>query len=255
MFVKGEVIYVKYSFLYDDCIYTYEINETNKEEVLEKIKEYAILDTVEKKSCGSSGVIKRILLNEIKANCDEILEYDSKESGGNGRYGGPLDVHIVAIVKKYPILYHIIKDNQSLPELLDYLKGNLPIRKAYRSDSVFQLVRSINQIKTGSSNEDKFNYDENIGLDDKIQIIQNYISGLQFHLVKTQTLEEIRKDIDWLKSTEMFDYNSQQAFIMKQSQQLEEAQKNTEVFQELCQLSDLNFNDIVEDVKKFTKTK
>ena len=149
----------------------------------------------------------------------------------------------------------VIKDNQSLPELLDYLKGNLPIRKAYRSDSVFQLVRSINQIKTGSSNEDKFNYDKNIDLDDKIQIIQNYISGLQFHLVKTQTLEEIRKDIDWLKSTEMFDYNSQQAFIMKQSQQLEEARKNTEVFQELCQLSDLNFNDIVEDVKKFTKTK
>ncbi len=36
MFVKGEVVYVKYSFLYDDCIYTYEINETNKEEVLEK---------------------------------------------------------------------------------------------------------------------------------------------------------------------------------------------------------------------------
>ena len=120
---------------------------------------------------------------------------------------------------------------------------------------MFQLVRSINEIKTGSSNEDKFNYDKNIDLDDKIQIIQNYISGLQFHLVKTQTLEEIRKDIDWLKSTEMFDYNSQQAFIMKQSQQLEEAQKNTEVFQELCQLSDLNFNDIVEDVKKFTKTK
>ena len=184
-----------------------------------------------------------------------MIEYDSKESGGNGRYGSPLDVHIVAIVKKYPVLYHIIKDNQSLPELLDYLKGNVPIGKAYRSNSVFQLVRSINQIKTGSSNEDKFNYDENIGLDDKIQIIQNYISGLQFHLVKTQTLEEIRKDIDWLKSTEMFDYNSQQAFIMKQSQQLEEARKNTEVFQELCQLSDLNFNDIVEDVKKITKTK
>lgn len=47
----------------------------------------------------------------------------------------------------------------------------------------------------------------------------------------------------------------QQALIMKRSQQLKEAQRNTDVFKELCQLSYLEFNDVVEDAKRFTKRK
>ncbi len=56
-----------------------------------------------------------------------------------------------------------------------------------------------------------------------------------------------------LKSIETDEH--QQALLTKRSQQLKEAQRNTEVFKELCQLSDLEFNDVVEDAKRFTKRK
>lgn len=56
-----------------------------------------------------------------------------------------------------------------------------------------------------------------------------------------------------LKSIEIDE--QQQALIMKRSQQLKEAQRNTDVFKELCQLSYLEFNDVVEDAKRFTKRK
>ncbi len=62
------------------------------------------------------------------------------------------------------------------------MKGDGPIRKSYRSNSMFQLVRSVTGLKNDSSNT--FNYDKNISLKEKRQIIQNYLSGLQFHLIK-----------------------------------------------------------------------
>ena len=242
---------MKYSFLYNDCIYTYEINETNKEEILEKIKEYATEEVVEENGYGPYGIEHQELLGRIKKFYDEILEYQFKEGQGNERYGGNLNVRVVALVKKYPVLYNILKDNHSLSDLLAYMKGDVLIRKAYRSNSVFQLVRSINEIKKDPANT--FNYDKKISFNEKVQILQEYLSGLQFHLVKTKSLEKIKTEIDMLKSIETDEH--QQALITKHSQQLKEAQRNTEVFKELCQLSDLEFNDVVEDAKRFTKRK
>ena len=56
-----------------------------------------------------------------------------------------------------------------------------------------------------------------------------------------------------LKSIETDEH--QQALLTKRSQQLKEAQRNTEVFKELCHLPDLEFNDVVADAKRFTKRK
>lgn len=137
---------------------------------------------MENNGYGTYGIDHQELLRRIKKSYDEILEYQFKDGQGNERYGGPLNVRVVALVKKYPVLYNILKDNHSLSDLLAYMKGDGPIRKSYRSNGMFQLVRSVTELKNDSSNT--FNYDKNISLKEKRQIIQNYLSGLQFHLIK-----------------------------------------------------------------------
>ena len=52
------------------------------------------------------------------------------------------------------------------------------------------LKCNINEIKKDPANT--FNYDKNISFNEKVQILQEYLSGLQFHLVKTKSLEKIK---------------------------------------------------------------
>ena len=144
-------------------------------------------------------------------------------------------------------LYRILKDLHSLQELLDYMKGDVLIRKAYRSQVAFEVARSINVLSPQSSNENKFYYDKNISFNKKIQILQEYLSGLQFRLVETKSLEKIKEEIYLLKG--MQEDELQQSLIIKKENQLEEAKRNTEVFKELCQLSQYR----VDDEKIFTK--
>ena len=127
------------------------------------------------------------------------------------------------------------------------MKGDVLIRKAYRSQVAFEVARSINVLSPQSSNENKFYYDKNISFNKKIQILQEYLSGLQFRLVETKSLEKIKEEIYLLKG--MQEDELQQSLIIKKENLLEEAKRNTEVFKELCQLSQYR----VDDEKIFTK--
>ena len=228
-------------------IYTYDIVESNKEKILEQLTSYAKEGVIERSGKGPYGIEHRTLFWEIMKSCDQILEVEFKEGKGNERYGGDLNVSAVAIVKYYPVLYRIVKDLHSLQELLDYMKGDVLIRKAYRSQVAFEVARSINVLSPQSSNENKFYYDKNISFNKKIQILQEYLSGLQFRLVETKSLEKIKEEIYLLKG--MQEDELQQSLIIKKENQLEEAKRNTEVFKELCQLSQYR----VDDEKIFTK--
>ncbi len=237
---------MKYSVTDGNNLYTYDIVESNKEEILEQLTSYAKEGVIERSGKGPYGIEHRTLFWEIMKSCDQILQVEFKEGKGNGRYGGDLNVSAVAIVKNYPVLYRILKDLHSLQELLDYMKGDVLIRKAYRSQVAFEVARSINVLSPQSSNENKFYYDKNISFNKKIQILQEYLSGLQFRLVETKSLEKIKEEIYLLKG--MQEDELQQSLIIKKENQLEEAKRNTEVFKELCQLSHSSI-----DEKIFTK--
>lgn len=237
---------MKYSVTDGNNLYTYDIVESNKEEILEQLTSYAKEGVIERSGKGPYGIEHRTLFWEIMKSCDQILQVEFKEGKGNGRYGGDLNVSAVAIVKNYPVLYRILKDLHSLQELLDYMKGDVLIRKAYRSRVAFEVARSINVLSPQSSNENKFYYDKNISFNKKIQILQEYLSGLQFRLVETKSLEKIKEEIYLLKG--MQEDELQQSLIIKKENQLEEAKRNTEVFKELCQLSHSSI-----DEKIFTK--
>lgn len=240
---------MKYSVTDGNNIYTYDIVESNKEKILEQLTSYAKEGVIERSGKGPYGIEHRFLFIEIMKSCDQILEVEFKEGKGNGRYGGDLNVSAVAIVKYYPVLYRILKDLQSLQELLDYMKGDVLIRKAYRSKGMFEVTRSINVLSPQSPNENKFYYDKNISFNKKIQILQEYLSGLQFRLVETKSLEKIKEEIYLLKG--MQEDELQQSLIIKKENQLEEAKRNTEAFKELCQLSHIP----IHDNKVFTKIK
>ena len=237
---------MKYSVTDGNNLYTYDIVESNKEEILEQLTSYAKEGVIERSGKGPYGIEHRTLFWEIMKSCDQILQVEFKEGKGNGRYGGDLNVSAVAIVKNYPVLYRILKDLHSLQELLDYMKGDVLIRKAYRSQVAFEVARSINVLSPQSSNENKFYYDKNISFNKKIQILQEYLSGLQFRLVETKSLEKIKEEIYLLKG--MQEDELQQSLIIKKENQLEEAKRNTEVSKELCQLSHSSI-----DEKIFTK--
>lgn len=228
-------------------LYTYDIVESNKDEILEELKSYAKEEVVEQSGKGPYGIEHSYLLRLIESFYDEILEVEFEEGTRSERYGGDLNVSVVAIVKKYPTLYTILKNSHSLQDLLDYMKGNFPIRNAYKNQRTFDLTRSIDRLKSKYPNEKKACYDKNISFNKKIQILQEYLSGLQFRLVETKSLEKIKEEIYLLKG--MQEDELQQSLIIKKENQLEEAKRNTEVFKELCQLSQYR----VDDEKIFTK--
>ena len=236
-----------YSLIDDKYIYTYEVEETNKKEILDILKKYSPEIVVEFKDNGPAGIIERSLIRDVKNLCDEIVEYEFKYGGGNGKYGGPLNVTIVAIVKKYPDLYRILNSDFDPSTLLLYLNNVESISKAYKKNSHFKLVNAVHQYSKEKNIQCNYNYDSHIDMDTKLSIIKKYISGLNFKLIDKKSLKELKEEKAFLSKMES---NEHQIALLKQiDDKIKNAHEDTKNLNDLMQLLNL------EKENKLVKTK
>lgn len=191
----------KFYMLEGENIITYLVTSEDLTHLEKEIKVYNNEDVVSFHSSGPYMTTREFLRRKALRFHDEIVEaeYDS-ETIYPGRYGSPVDMKMVAHVKNYPILWHIIFDNtlnRYFEELKMYLNNESGLthirgkRIKYLSE-VYKILRK--------ESDKKVNYDSNIPNEEKIKFINSFLSSLTFQQVKVETISDINKQIEVLTS-------------------------------------------------------
>lgn len=200
------------SLIENNMINTYEVISNDLTKLEERLKGLGTEDVVELSNKGSYGCIENVLLQDVKRFGDEILDVDIKY--GEPKEYEPLSATITAIVKKYPILYHVIfRENikNCIEKLNTYLQEN--------------------------------DYDTQIPKDTKVELIKSFMDGLEYHLVYSKSVSQTKGEIDFISS---MDHSDQQVRLLNDlKQQYEQAQNNTKVLDALNQK--LNYGKVLKN--------
>ena len=211
---------MKYLLCDRENIYNYEITITKKEEVLNSLKECAEVKHVKFQTTAPYTTACDVLLKKLNYLYDEIIDYEFQETKTSDiRSENAVEVTVIATVKKYPVLYHVLSAEDPFIELVDYLE-NQPFTKT-TSFSVLKLLKGIKKKRRNQYD------DNNISIEDKLNMIEKYMASLQFNLLQQRSISNINKSIEVLKSMEYIPY--QKEFLSALRQEIKSAQKNMEI--------------------------